>query len=107
MEFLTDKEKRILFSALTREKKICKEVDKESYREPYEESLTSVIYGLEEKFYYDKIFKEIYQQGRAEAIDEYTYKLEELIKHGIFVSRNGLFEDILNIAEQLKENKNE
>ena len=29
MSYLTDKEKRLLFSALTREKKVCEEVDKE------------------------------------------------------------------------------
>lgn len=39
---------------------------------------------------------------RNDVINEYTNKLEELIKHGIFVSRNDLFEDIQYIAEQIK-----
>lgn len=46
-----------------------------------------------------------YKNGWNDAIDEFMERLEELIKHGIFISRNGLFEDIEYIAEELKEQK--
>lgn len=42
---------------------------------------------------------------RAEVVEEYTNKLEDLIRHGIFVSRNELFENILSIATEIKEQK--
>ena len=73
MAYLTDKEKRLLFSALTREKKVCVEVDKECCREAYEDTLESVVKNLEKKFYYDRFEKEI----RAKAIDEFTHQLKE------------------------------
>lgn len=38
-EPLTDKEQRIFLAAMGREKKVCKEVDAEMTREPYEDSL--------------------------------------------------------------------
>lgn len=58
MEWLTDKEKRILLSALTREKKVCIEVDKQcSPREAYEVSLKSICESLEYKLYHDGLFK--------------------------------------------------
>lgn len=75
MAYLTDKEKRLLFSALTREKKVCVEVDKEYCREPYEVTLESVVKNLEKKFYYDRFEKEI----RAKAINEFAEKLKETL----------------------------
>lgn len=70
-EWLTDKEKRILFSALTREKSVCIQVDKQCEpREPYEQSLQSVCESLEHKFYYDRLFKQMEKQIRANAIDD-------------------------------------
>ena len=72
MAYLTDKEKRLLFSALSREKEVCKQVDKEFCREPYEQSLESVVKSLERKFYYDRFEKEI----RATAIEEFAEKLK-------------------------------
>ena len=72
MAYLTDKEKRLLFSALSREKEVCKQVDKEFCREPYEQSLESVVKSLERKFYYDRFEKEI----RAKAIEEFAEKLK-------------------------------
>lgn len=82
-EYLTDKEKRILFSALSREKKVCIEVDKQCEpREAYEESLESICKSLEHKFYYDRLFEQIraeaYQQGKADAIEEYNKKIDYL-----------------------------
>lgn len=72
-EWLTDKEKRILFSALTREKSVCIQVDKQCEpREPYEQSLQSVCESLEHKFYYDRLFKQMEKQIRAKAIDDFA-----------------------------------
>lgn len=42
-EPLTDKEQRIFLSAMVREEKVCKEVDAEMVREPYEESEDSLV----------------------------------------------------------------
>lgn len=98
-EWLTDKEKRILFSALTREKSVCIQVDKQCEpREPYEQSLQSVCESLEHKFYYDRLFKQMEKQIREEAIDDFVNRV---LKEGII----GLvqYAKIKEIAEQLKE----
>ena len=70
MKWLTDKEKRILFSALTREKSVCIQVDKQCEpREPHEQSLQSICESLEYKFYYDRLFRRMEKQIREEAIN--------------------------------------
>ena len=93
MAYLTDKEKRLLFSALTREKKVCIEVDKECCRENYEDTLESVVKNLERKFYYDRFEKEI----RAKAINEFAERLEERIVGMQMVELQG--EDVCPCAE--------
>lgn len=47
---LTDIEQRIFLAAMSREEKVCKEID-ERYpdREPYEDSLVSVCHSIERK----------------------------------------------------------
>lgn len=102
-EWLTDTEKRILLSAISREKKVCIQVDKESCREHYETSLESVCKSLEHKFMYDRLFKQI----RAEVIEEFV---SEIRKHHYRLSDKinstdyGMFTcGIETIAEQLKE----
>ena len=71
MEWLTDKEKRILFSALAREKKVCvKEDNQREPREPYEHSLKYVCDSLEHKFYYDRLFNKMEKKIREMAIDD-------------------------------------
>lgn len=97
-KWLTDKEKRILFSALTREKSVCIQVDKQCEpREPYEQSLQSVCESLEHKFYYDRLFKQMENQIRAEAIDDFVNRV---LEEGII----GLvqYAKIKEMAEQLK-----
>lgn len=48
--YFTDTEYRLLLSALSREMKVCKEVDKEcSAREPYETSLEDHMKSIERK----------------------------------------------------------
>lgn len=116
-KWLTDKEKRILFSSLTREKSVCIQVDKQCEpREPYEQSLQSVCESLEHKFYYDRLFKQMEKQIRAEAIDDFVKALHLQTKENEKIARlfppneydkitafvNLDLEEIDTIAEQLK-----
>ena len=106
-EWLTDKEKRILFSALTREKSVCIKVDKQCEpREPYEQSLQSVCESLEHKFYYDRLFKQMEKQIREEAIDDFVQKVKEhqYVLSDVINSKDyGMFTaGIEQIAERLK-----
>ena len=48
-EPLTDKEQRIFLAAMGREEKVCKEVDAEMTREPYEDSLVGVCHEITRK----------------------------------------------------------
>ena len=48
-ERLTDKEQRIFLAAMGREEKVCKEVDAEMTREPYEDSLVRVCHEITRK----------------------------------------------------------
>lgn len=45
-EPLTDKEQRIFLAAIGREEKVCKEVDAEMTREPYEDSLVRTCHEI-------------------------------------------------------------
>lgn len=47
----TDKEYRILLAALGREKKICKQVDKELIHEPCENTLVDICKSIERKIH--------------------------------------------------------
>lgn len=49
VEPLTDQEQRIFLAAMGREEKVCKEVDEEYTREPYEDSLVRVCREIERK----------------------------------------------------------
>ena len=100
MEWLSDKEKRILLSALAREKKVCIEVDKQyEPREAYEQSLQSVCESLEHKFYYDRLFKQI----RADAIDDFVNIAKE---HDFKYGKNDITNCVIGFieffAEELK-----
>lgn len=46
---LTDKEQRIFLAAMHREYEVCKEIDKELVREPYDEPLTSICNSIRYK----------------------------------------------------------
>lgn len=94
-EWLTDTEKRILLSAISREKKVCIQVDKESCREPYETSLESVCKSLEYKFMYDRLFKQI----RAEVIEECIQN----IKDTWFFWDMGVIGEVIILLRKLKE----
>ena len=48
-EQLTDKEQRIFLAAMSREEKVCEEVDRNFVREPYEDSLMSVCREIKRK----------------------------------------------------------
>ena len=108
-EWLTDKEKRILFSALTREKSVCIQVDKQCEpREPYEQSLQSVCESLEHKFYYDRLFKRMEKQIMETAIDDFANVLKEnydYLPQILSQEAFGLYID--EYAERLKEGERE
>lgn len=48
-EQLTDKEQRIFLAAMEREEKVCKEIDEECTREPYEDSLVRICHEITRK----------------------------------------------------------
>lgn len=48
-EQLTDKEQRIFLAAMGREEKVCKQVDEECSREPYEDSLVRICHEITRK----------------------------------------------------------
>ena len=110
MAYLTDKEKRLLFSALTREKKVCVEVDKECCREAYEDTLESVVKNLEKKFYYDRFEKEI----RNKAIDEFAAAIRDIChkcpigtdadtNEPLYGHEDGTWHNLIDaVAEQMK-----
>ena len=104
MSYLEDKEKRLLFSALSREKKVCEKVDKESCREHYETSLKSIVERLEYKFYYDRFEKEIYNK----AIDDFCKEIETEYDNDAcpnvsdYLDYKISLRDLFRIAEQLK-----
>lgn len=70
-EWLTDIEKRILFSALSREKEVCIQVDAEFN----ENVLTPVCNSLKNKFYYDRLFKQMEKEITSDVLSEFVKKL--------------------------------
>ena len=104
VEWLSDKEKSILFSALTREKRVCIKVDKQFKQNG--QSLQSVCESLEYKFYYDRLFKKMEKQIREVAIDDFV----RLVKKHDWNIRNRnenefIYGGIDRLAEMLKEDK--
>lgn len=71
MSYLTDTEKRLLFSALRREKEVCKKIDDTKVEDASCKMLVPIINSLEKKFYYDKFEKTI----RDKAIEDYKNAL--------------------------------
>lgn len=63
MEFIKDQEKRILLSAISREKKVIKE-------HPELAELIPVINQLDYYFMYDRLFKQIYNQALEDFINK-------------------------------------
>lgn len=49
VEPLTDAEQRIFLAAMERELKVCKEIDSETVREAYEDSLTRICEEIQRK----------------------------------------------------------
>ena len=99
MAYLTDTEKRLLFAALSREKEVCKEVDKSSCREPYEQSLVSIVESLESKFYYDRFEREI----RLKAIADFADKLYRRIADSDLNQYKDTIIDIIGeVVEEVK-----
>lgn len=99
MSYLEDYEKRLLFSALHREKKICEKIDKECTGKI---KLKPIVESLERKFYYDKFEKEI----RNKVIDEFAERLkyehkQTITTESVYIRRS--FDEVVDeIAEQMK-----
>lgn len=105
MAYLTDDEKRLLFSALLREKKVCKEIDKNS-KDTSSKMLVPIVVSIQNKFKYNKFEQDIYEKaykdgqdkglsdgrffGRNEAIDEFAEKLLSSLTHNYrhFIKRD-------------------
>lgn len=95
MAYLNDTEKRLLFSALSREKEICKVIDEQKQDGIL---LTPFVESLERKFYYDRFEKEI----RAKAIDEFLHNAEVKICDKILQNQSRLdFASGLSVANRM------
>lgn len=96
MAYLTDAEKRLLFSALAREKKICETIDADAAEDDTYVKLTPVIESLERKFHHDKFERDIYDKA-----------VDRCIK--ILDTRHPQYHDVLNdrrdMVESLKDLK--
>lgn len=68
MAYLTDMEKRLLFSALSREKKVCQKIDDDKIDDGTCKMLVAVIESLERKFLYDRFEKRIYNKAINDCI---------------------------------------
>lgn len=62
MSYLTDEEKRILFSALAREKEICRKLDNDYPMSKIK--LVPIVESLERKFYYDRFEHDIRKEDK-------------------------------------------
>lgn len=78
MSYLTDGEKRILLSAIGRERRMCEQIDKEHPDAPI--PLTPVVKSLERKFFYDKFEKDIEAQTKSKLIEEAYWTLSKEIE---------------------------
>ena len=110
MAYLTDAEKRILFSALSREEKVCKTMDR--LEKPKGTPLVKIVESLRRKFYYDRFEKEI----RAKAIDEFVEKLNTEVESFVaevdgvrvdLITLDYFSEFVFEVAEELKGVRNE
>ena len=97
MGYLEDGEKRLLFSALHREKKICEKIDKECTGKI---KLKPIVERLEHKFYYDRFEKEI----RSNVIDEFAeeFNLNILADDNFMFDRVTLYKIVKKTAEMMK-----
>lgn len=98
MGYLTDTEKRLLFSALRREKEVCKKIDNNKVDDCTCAMLVPIVESLERKFKYDRMEKSI----RNKAIDEFAERLRLDCFDSCFHEVH-MFH-ILKVAEELKEN---
>lgn len=92
MEFIKDQEKRILLSAISREEKVIKE-DKELAE------LIPVINQLNYYFMYDRLFKQIYNKGFMDGVNDQA----ERYKDSAYRQKHDT-ELIDKVAEKIREN---
>lgn len=103
-EWLTDNEKRILFCAIRREKKLCEELDKKMIFNP----LVPIVECLEAKFYYDELFKEIEVEAYNQAIDDFIQhaKKSEYQVEGVDITP-AFIKTIEYLAEEVRSGEHE
>lgn len=92
MAYLTDMEKRLLFSALSREKKLCKEIDEEKIHNGVSSKLVPIVERLESKFRYDKFEQDIYEQAYKDGQDKG-------FSDGEYIGRNKVIDDCIKILD--------
>lgn len=104
---LTDEEYRIFLSAMSREEEICKKVDKELCREPYETSLVDICKSIRQKVKMcQDIDRELFDRvkhpndvrisvGVWNGSDHCTYT------NPIFVGYHGYSSDLYDLVESL------
>lgn len=92
MAYLTDTEKRLLFSALTREKEVCKKIDDGKIDDGTCKMLVPIIESLERKFYYDRFEQDIYEQAYKDGHDKG-------FSDGEFIGRNKAIDDCIKILD--------
>lgn len=99
MGYLTNTEKRLLFSALRREKEVCQKIDNSKVDDGTCTMLVPIVESLESKFRYDRLEKFI----RNNAIDEFAERLRLDCLDSCFHETH-MFH-ILKVAEELKGNR--
>lgn len=93
MAYLTDLEKRLLFSALTREKEVCKKIDSDKIDDGICRTLVPVVERLERKFRYDKFEQDIYDKAYKDGQDKG-------LSDGEFIGRNKAINDCIKILDK-------
>lgn len=92
MAYLTDMEKRLLFSALTKEKKLCEEIDNDKSDDYVGGRLVPIIESIEKKFYYDRFEQDIYEQAYKDGQDKG-------FSDGEFIGRNKAIDDCIKVLD--------
>lgn len=101
MAYLKDEEKRILFAALSREKKVCEEVDRGKVNNDNCRPLVPIVRSLERKFMYDRFERDI----RNEVVDKFIKEINDACNSDENISDNErviLSAIILEVGDKLK-----
>lgn len=107
---MTDTEKRLLFSALRREKEVCKKIDDTKVEDATCKMLVPVVESLERKFYYDRFEKTICEMVIDEFCEKLSSRLTEIsdtaticgMKSVDFLTLDTVIDEISDISEEFK-----